>query len=325
MITVYVPHGQCIARAELVAGAPVPADAVWIDLVSPTPEEEALVEAALGIDAPTREEMQEIEVSSRLYSENGAVYMTATIMSQMDTARPLASPVSFVLAGERLVTVRYADPRPFTSFGARAQRATSGYTSGPLVMLGLFESIVDRMADVLETTGQSIDTLSSEVFASDGAKASRDFKSVLAGLGRNGELASKIRESLVSLARVVHFMQEAVDITHVTHARDVKAGISALDKDIVSLLDHVSFLTNKISFLLDATLGLINIEQNSIIKLFSVVSVALMPPTLIASIYGMNFKMMPELNWEFGYPMAIMLMIVSAILPFVYFKKKGWL
>jgi magnesium transporter len=325
VITVYVPNGHCIARTELGPGAALPTEAVWIDLVQPTREEETLVEAALGIDAPTREEMQEIEVSSRLYTENGAVYMTATVMSRMDTDQPLASPVSFVLAGERLVTIRYAEPRPFTSFGLRAQRATSGYTSGPIVLLGLFESIVDRMADVLETTSQKIDTLSTDVFAADGANATRDFKGVLARLGRNGELTSKIRESLVSLARVVHFMQEAVDIAHLPHAKDVKAGVAALDKDIASLLDHVSFLNNKISFLLDATLGLINIEQNGIIKLFSVVSVALMPPTLIASIYGMNFKFMPELGWEFGYPMAIAMMIVSAILPFVYFKRKGWL
>ena len=325
MITLYVPNGHCIARTELGPGAPLPPEAVWIDLVQPSREEELLVETALGIDAPTREEMQEIEVSSRLYTENGAVYMTATVMSRMDTDQPLASPVSFVLAGERLVTIRYAEPRPFTSFGLRAQRATSGYTSGPLVLLGLFESIVDRLADVLETTGQKIDTLSSDVFAADGAGATRDFKGVLARLGRNGDLTSKIRESLVSLARVVHFMQEAADIAHLRHAKDVKAGVAALDKDIASLLDHVSFLNNKISFLLDATLGLINIEQNGIIKLFSVVSVALMPPTLIASIYGMNFKFMPELGWEFGYPMAIGLMVTSAILPFVYFKRKGWL
>ncbi len=326
MLSVYVPSGQCIARQDAAPGEALSDAAVWFDLVNPTREEEAIVEGRLGVELPTREEMQEIEETSRLYVENGAAYMTATVMSRMDTDAPLASPLTFVLVRETLVTIRYAEPRPFASFSHRAQRATSGVTSGSLVMIGLQEAIVDRIADVLETTSQRIDTISGEIFSADPkASPSRDYRALISRLGRSGDLVSKLRESLVSLARLTHFVQEAVDLTHLTHAREVKTRIAALDKDIASLLDQVSFLSGKINFLLDATLGLINIEQNGIIKLFSVVSVALMPPTLIASIYGMNFRHMPELDIPVAYPLALGLMVVSAVLPFVFFKRKGWL
>jgi magnesium transporter len=326
VLTVYRPTHNCIEKAEVAVGSALPSDLVWVDLVNPTKEEETLVETSLGIEAPTREEMQEIEISSRLYTENGAVYMTATVMSRMDSDQPLSGPVTFVLAGERLVTIRYADPRPFAHFTLRAQRASSGYTSGPLVMTGLVESLIDRMADVLEGIGNDIDVLSREIFDADKTRArSRDFQEVLRRLGRKGDLASKVRESLVSIARMSHYAMETVDISRRPYGKELKNRIKALDKDVVSLLDHTNYLSAKINFLLDATLGLINIEQNSIIKLFSVVAVALMPATLIASIYGMNFDVMPELRWGLGYPMAILLMIVSAVLPLLYFRKRGWL
>jgi len=326
VLTVYVPSGQCIARAEIAPDAGLPADAIWIDLLNPTREEEGLVERALGIEAPTREEMQEIEISNRLYTENGAVYMTATVMSRMDSDLPLSTAVTFVLAGEKLVTIRYAEPRPFAKFQLRAQRQASGYTSGPLVLVGLIEALVNRMADVLEGVGNDIDALSREIFDADAERArSRDFQDVLRRLGRKGDLASKVRESLVSIARLSHYAVETIDISHLSYGRDLKNRVKALDKDVVSLLDHTNYLSSKINFLLDATLGLINIEQNAIIKLFSVVSVVLMPPTLVGTIYGMNFEHMPELNWPIGYPLALLLMVASAIVPLIYFRRKGWL
>jgi magnesium transporter len=326
VLTVYRPAQQCLAKVEVAAGGAPPADAVWLDLLNPTKEEERLVEEALGIEAPTREEMQEIEVSSRLYTEGRAVYMTATVLSRMDSELPLSGPVTFILLGEKLVTLRYAEPRPFAHFSLRAQRAASGYVSGPLVMVGLLEGLIDRMADVLETVGTDIDALSREIFDADSARTrGRDFQQVLRRLGRKGDLASKVRESLVSIARVTHYALETIDLSHLGYARELRNRSKALDKDVVSLLDHTNYLSSKVNFLLDATLGLINIEQNSIIKLFSVVSVGLMPPTLIASIYGMNFDVMPELTWEWGYPFAIALMIISAVLPLVYFRKRGWL
>lgn len=326
MLTAYVASGQCIAKTEVAAGSALPADVVWVDLLNPTKEEEALVERHFAIEAPTREEMQEIEVSSRLYAEAGAIFMTATVMSRMDSDLPLAGPVTFILIGERLVTLRYAEPRPFAHFTLRAQRTGSGYTTGPLVMVGLIESLIDRMADVLEGVGNDIDALSREVFTAEAKSGgTRNFQDILRRVGRKGDLASKVRESLVSVARLSHFAVETIDVAHLPYGKDLKSRVKALDKDVVSLLDHTNYLSSKINFLLDATLGLINIEQNAIIKLFSVVSVALMPPTLIASIYGMNFKHMPELEWIGGYPMAVGLMVVAAVVPLWYFRKRGWL
>jgi magnesium transporter len=325
-IAVYTPTAHCIAPHALVAGEDIPATAVWIDLLNPTKEEERLVEASLAIEAPTREEMQEIEVSSRLYAENGAVYMTATVMSRMDSDLPLSGPVTFVLKGSQLLTIRYAEPRPFSNFTVRAQRTASGYVSGPLVLVGLIESLVNRMADVLEGVGNDIDALSREIFDADAKRArSRDFQDVLRRLGRKGDLATKVRESLVSLVRMIHFAQETIDLAHLPEGKELKNRIKAIDKDVVSLLDHTNYLSQKVNFLLDATLGLINIEQNGIIKLFSIVSVVLMPPTLVGTVYGMNFKAMPELNWEFGYPMALALMVISAVIPLVVFRRKGWM
>lgn len=322
MLTLYAAKGQCLSRCEPSTLADGIASAVWIDMLTPTREEELEVEGLLGVDAPTREEMQEIELSSRLYSEGGAVFMTATVMAHMDSTTPIATPITFILKGDRLVTLRYADPRPFKTFAARAQRPTSGYASGPLVFAGLLETMVNRIADVLEQMGTDIDAISAEVFAASAARArSPDFQATLSLLGRKGELCSKTRESLVSLTRLAHYASDTLELSE---AKEIRSRLMAIDRDIASLLDHVSYLNSKVAFLLDATLGLINIEQNAIIKLFSVVSVALMPPTLIASIYGMNFRDMPELGWHYGYPMAVGLMVLSAIIPFVYFKKRGW-
>ena len=145
-------------------------------------------------------------------------------------------------------------------------------------------------------------------------------------IGEEGDFVSKMRESLVSIGRAVAFMQAVEDQARENkQVKENKARIKILQRDIVSLTDHATFLSGKISFLLDAVLGLISIEQNGIIKIFSVAAVVFLPPTLVASIYGMNFAFMPELQWQFGYPFAILLMIMSAVLPYYYFKGKGWL
>ncbi len=325
MLNLYVPSGSSLHAYQHPQDVPDLSSCVWFDLLNPTREEELLVEDMLGIDAPTREDMQEIELSSRLYSESDAVFMTATVLVHMDSVTPTAAPITFVLKGDRLLTLRYADPRPFTTFAARAQRPTSGYTTGSLIFTGLLEAFVNRIADVLEEMGTQIDSLSAQVFVERSDKLKNtDFKDTLRLLGRKGDLCSKARESLISLTRLTHYASDALDVSHLPQAKDVKNRLMAIDRDVTSMLDHVSFLNSKVAFLLEATLGLINIEQNAIIKLFSVVSVALMPPTLIASIYGMNFKTMPELNWTWGYPLAIALMLVSALVPFIYFKKRGW-
>jgi magnesium transporter len=325
MLNVFVADGRgCLVKVDVAPDAPLPAEAIWIDLVAPTQEEERRVETLLGVGVPTREEMQEIEVSSRLYEENGALYMTAPVVTKADTEHPQAGAVSFILLGDRLITVRYAEPQSFTLFSARCQRAPGSYTRGDAVMAALLDALIDRIADVLEHIGMEVDDISHEIFEHS-AKPRRggNFQSILRRLGRRGDLTSKVRESLVGLGRVLMFLSQASTAQKI--AKNLRDRLRTMTRDVRSLTDHASFLSSKINFLLDATLGMINIEQNAIIKIFSVVAVVFLPPTLIASIYGMNFEYMPELHWPFGYPMALLLMLGSALAPLLYFKRRGWL
>ncbi len=318
----YLEDGR-LERVELTDQEPaLPERTVWLDLLQPTGAEEALIERALGVDVPTREEMKEIEASSRLYREDGALFMTATLVAKADTEAPESTALTFILAGERLVTVRYADPLPFRAFTAFALRHPNACSDGDAVLNGLLEAIIDRTADILEAVGADLDRMSQEVFSRSSSETSRDFQKLIRRIGRAGDLTSKARESLVSIGRLLAFAIQGSQ----THGRKGSGSrLKTIGRDVVSLSDHASFLNNKVNFLLDATLGMINIEQNAIIKIFSVAAVVFLPPTLIASIYGMNFAHMPELGWPFGYPLALALMIASAILPYWYFKRRGWL
>jgi magnesium transporter len=327
MITAY---GVTEGRIEPIGGSEAIAEGsaeriVWIDLIEPTAEEDALIERLLGIDIPNREDMEEIEVSSRLYSENGAVFMTVLLPANTETERHAIKPVAFILNGTRLVTVRYHQPRAFDTFAARAQKVDLGCMSGLTVLTALLDAVIDRIADILERAAQDVEAISREVFAEKTTKLrrSKDFHAILRGIGRKADLVSGIRDSLATLQRMLGFLG------HVT-ARDktdkeARAVTKTLVRDTTSLIDHAQFLSQKITFLLDATLGMISIEQNGIIKIFSVAAVIFLPPTLVASIYGMNFEHMPELQWLWGYPYAIGLMIVSAIVPYLFFKNRGWL
>ncbi|ESX78654.1 MULTISPECIES: magnesium/cobalt transporter CorA [unclassified Mesorhizobium] len=299
---------------------------VWVDLFNPTKEEETTIETWLGIAVPTREEMEEIEISSRLYVEDGAYFMTAILPAQTEVDDPLMSPVTFVLAGSRLITVRYHEPKAFKTFPQRAEKVATGCTSGDTILIGLLEAIVDRLADILERAGRDVEAISRDIFEARSTKVSkrnRDFQELLKGIGRKEDLASSVRDSLISLQRLAGFLAHASTQTRMS--KDTRARIKTLSRDVLSLADHATFLSQKISFLLDATLGMISIEQNAIIKIFSVAAVIFLPPTLVASIYGMNFDIIPELKWHFGYPFAIGMMVLSAILPFWYFRRRGWL
>lgn len=313
-----------VAACDL-AGLPErPLGAAWYDLENPTAEEDRFVSGSLGIDIPTREEMQDIEPSARLYKEAGAEFMTMTAMTNLDSDAPVKSPVTFVLRENILVTVRYADPKPVKLFVARASKA-GGLVGrgGEAVMLGLIESFIDRLAQILETASDEIDQISHEVFRARGKRAPTDLQSMIERIGRKGELLTMARESLLSIIRLTSFHQAGGEGKKAAQA--ARQELKTLQRDATALADHAAYLSNKVNFLLDATLGLINLEQNQIIKIFTVASVAFLPPTLVASIYGMNFSFMPELHWQLGYPLAITIMVASAILPFAYFKRRGWL
>jgi magnesium transporter len=316
-----------LERQVVEGDAPLPEAAVWIDMVSPSQGEDKLVEKFLGIAVPTREEMQEIEVSSRLYVENGARYMTATLMFQSDTDTPKTTPVTFIMAGNRLVTVRYEDPKPFSLISNKFGRVCPVHVTGQMIFMDLLDAVIDRAADILERIGIDVDQLSHDIFEPPrGARKQRGrgaYNRVLRTIGRTGDLTSKVRESLVSVGRLLLFL--ANEAEGMRWAKDIRAQLQSMQRDIHSLSDHSSYLTNKITFLLDALLGVVSLEQNDIIKLFSVMAVVLMPPTLIASIYGMNFDLMPELHWRIGYPFAILLMLVAGALPYFFFRWKRWL
>jgi magnesium transporter len=325
MLWVYVPRGKSLDRVAVASEQDVPETSVWFDLVNPNLQEDKTVEHRVGIAVPTREEMQEIEVTSRLYVENGARYMTATLMCQSDTDAPKTTPVTFILSGHRLITVRYDEPRPFLMVGNKLARICSPAVSGESILMDLLDAVIDRTADILERVGAEVDQVSHDIFEPEEERAdrTRSYNQILRAIGRKGDLASKVRESLVSIGRLLLYLANEAD--SMRWAKEPRAQLRGMQRDVHSLSDHAAYLSNKIQFLLDAMLGVVTIEQNNVIKIFSVAAVVLMPPTLIASIYGMNFKHMPELDWPFAYPLALVLMVGAAVLPYYFFKWKKWL
>ncbi|MGA7032367.1 MAG: magnesium transporter CorA family protein, partial [Pseudolabrys sp.] len=312
-----------LERIVVEPGEAPPENAVWIDMVTPSVQEDRTVEQLIGIAVPTREEMQEIEVSSRLYVENGARYMTATLMCQSDTVTPKTTAVTFILAGHRLVTVRYDDPRPFAIVEHKLGRSCPSKITGEDVLMDLLDAVIDRSADILERIGGEVDQVSHSIFEPEQEAQQPSYNDILKALGRKGDLTSKVRESQVSVGRLLLFLANEAD--NMKWPKDRRAQLQSMLRDVGSLSDHATYLTNKITFLLDAMLGVVNIQQNNIIKIFSVAAVVLMPPTLVASIYGMNFRHMPELDWIGGYPFALILMLFAAALPYLYFKWRKWL
>jgi magnesium transporter len=246
-------------------------------------------------------------------------------MCNSDTATPKTTAVTFILSGHRLVTVRYDEPRPFMLVGNKLARSAPTHCTGETVLLDLLDAIIDRTADILERIGLEVDRVSHDIFEPEGSAAEQalSYKDILKAIGGKGDLTSKVRESLVSIGRLLLFL--ANEAEGMRWNKDVRLQLQAMQRDVLSLSDHATYLSNKITFLLDAMLGVVQIEQNNVIKIFSVAAVVLMPPTLIASLYGMNFRHMPELEWRFGYPLAIGLMLIAAVLPYYFFKWRRWL
>lgn len=326
MLAAYVPRGNALEKVAVTNGGDVPEDAVWIDLLNPQPGEDKLIERRLGIAVPTREEMQEIEVSSRLYVEQHARFMTATLMCQSDTDTPKTTAVTFILSAKRLVTVRYDEPKPFAIVTTKLARSSPANVNGESVLMDLLDAVIDRAADILERIGIEVDSVSRDIFdpkESAPSRRSLSYNDILKAIGSKGDLTSKVRESLVSLGRMLLFLSNEAETMR--WPKDTRSQLQSMRRDIQSLSDHATYLTNKITFLLDAMLGVVQIEQNNVIKIFSVAAVVLMPPTLVASIYGMNFRHMPEIEWTYGYPFAYALMALAAVVPFVVFKWMKWL
>jgi magnesium transporter len=306
-------------------GIAVPPGTAWVDLYQPSQIEDRAAEAFLGASLPTREETQEIEFSSRFYSEDGAVFMTATLLTGIESHNPMLTPFTIVVAGDRIATLRYEELRAFKQFLARAAKTGSVAATAPAIFLGMIEAIVDRTADVLERISGDVDRINHEVFAQgkDTRPKGRALEVLIDNIGVQGDLAAKARESLASLERLAQYAGVALPSTFAKGSH--RARLKLIARDVRSLEDHVTFVSNKVTFLLDATLGLISTQQNEVIRILTVATTVFFPPTLIGTIYGMNFRIIPELNWSFGYPVALVLMIASAVIPYLYFRRRGWL
>jgi magnesium transporter len=324
MLTAYdTTLGTTLSKRD--GQVPVNDSTIWLDLQNPTPEEDAYVEKCLGISVPTRAEMREIEASSRLYTESGAHFMTAFVVYDVEAPQPKTTAMTFILAGQRLVTVRYAEPKAFPLFLARVEKGDAPCSSASALLIGLIESIIHREADLIERIQDEVDRTAPLIFDSKGGQSTRSkrLETTLRMVGREGDITARAQESALSLERTLSFLAHAAK----ERGDDgrIQDRISSAHRDVHSLMEHMRFLSTRVDFLLNATLGMISTEQNKIIKLFSVAAVMLMPPTLVASIYGMNFKKMPELEWAYGYPSALGLMVVSAVVPYLFFRRKGWL
>ncbi len=324
MMTVYdALDGRLLPRAAEPLVGPT---TVWIDILNPTEDEDGIVERALNIDIPTRSEMREIEASNRFYNENGATYMTGIVLHNSSFDVPMTSPITFILAANRLVTVRYAEPKAFNLYTARAAKGGNGCSTGAEVMIGLIEMLIEREADLIERVQDEVEKMAPRVFAQstpENPSRNRPLDVLLRTVGKEGDIVARAQESAMSLHRLILYAANAARQLKVEPA--ILSRFESASQDITSLMESLRFLSQRTSFLLEATLGMISTEQNQIIKLFSVMAVMLMPPTLVASIYGMNFKFMPELEWQYGYPIALGTMFVAALIPYIYFRRKGWL
>jgi magnesium transporter len=302
------------------------AGVVWIDLLDPTDSEIELVESSTGLRVPTRSALAEIESTSRNYQEGGAIYLSSPLIARASSLEGALTPVGFVLAPRMLITVRF---EPLVAFDeVAAQAAPTRALAADELFVSLLEHIVDKGADLLEHAGLELDRLSYAAFHSDRVRtgqlneANTKLREALRSVGRMADRTSQIRDSLLGLGRITGYVVETG--CHGMHD-DLRLRLSAVRADVASLNDYQSHLANKIQFLLDATLGFISIEQNDIVKVLTVASIVGVPPVLVAGIYGMNFKIMPEYNWAYGYPYSLVLMLLSAVIPLIWFKWRGWI
>lgn len=298
-------------------------EAFWIDLLDPTPEEVEAVRGATGLTAPTREELSEIETSSRLKVLGQCLSLSTPILARADSEEPELTPLGFLLNPKVLVTVRFAHLRAVDATAVEAACVT--IPSSVNVFATLLEAMVDRAADLLEASGAELDQMSRQTFRNaeirKPQRASVSLRQTLGRLGRLGDRLGQIRAMLLGLGRLAPFASEAA---RDWIGPDYQSRIGAVRGDLLSLGDYESFLEGKTQFLLDAVLGFINTEQNDLFKILTIVSVVGVPPTLVASIYGMNFAHMPELHWRIGYPYALAMIVLSAVVPMAWFKWKDW-
>jgi magnesium transporter len=326
VITVYSRKNDKTQVTEVSDPADFPSGVVWIDLLTPSESELQMVQDYLKIEMPTKSEVWKNHVLNRLYVEDGISYMTAALINKSNSPYPDTVAATFILGGHFFLTAHENHPTSFKNFGERLMKSGSLFETSANLAEGLFEEMIVRVAHNSEQVVDTLDELSHSIFSTNVFEGEKNknttqvMKSALKDLGAAADLNSKINESLHSISRMLMFFKQS------TLTKPAKEScIDILIADSHALITQTAFLSDKVTFQLDATLGMINVEQNLIIKIFSIVTVFFLPATLVSSIYGMNFGHMPELHWVWGYPFALALMVICAIVPHIYFKKKGWM
>ncbi len=304
----------------------LPDGATWIDANSPTPEERAFLVRALGVEPPTLAKMSEIETSSRFYRLGAAVCVTIPLPKRDSEGVGTQHPLALILTPKALLTVRYENLKPCQPEYLEAIGVDRTLSNPIGALIAVLEAVVDHLADELELLTARLDDCSRDIFA--GAATTRrpglkgrKLQSVITVIGRKREYTSLLEETALTLSRMTPFLESEVGAQLSPEAR---ARLVRIASDVQSLSSHENRLSDKIQFLLDASLGLINVEQNDIFKVLTIVSVIGIPPTLIASMYGMNFKTIPEYDWAYGYPYGLTLIFLSAALPLLWFKWRRW-
>ena len=298
--------------------------AIWIDLYRPLDSQVALVEA-LDVKVPTLADMEEIEMLNRIYRQGDVSYMTAVLPGQLPDGKSTAMPVTFILTPDRLVTVRHHAPRPFYTYPPRAGLAPTDPDCPDGVFLGLVDDIVAYLADMSEGAGYALEEVSADVFSPTSQRRSAQLERALQRTGAQAEVMSRVRLGLLSLGRVLAF-HNLMMAGHPGHrGTPLRQNSKAILRDIQSLEVHADFLSTRVQLIVDATMGMINLAQNSTMRILSVVTALFLPPTLIASIYGMNFDHMPELHWRYGFVWALGLMVASAAGTWILARLMKWL
>ncbi|PSC02784.1 magnesium transporter [Alsobacter soli] len=324
MLTIYRDEAGTVRASEEPG---LPGEVIWLDLLNPTEEERAFVERRAKVRVPSREALSEIEATSRLILDGDVLYLSTPVVGKGgDGLGPALTPAGFVLSPRLLVTIRYAELDAFNAVVETVKRDRT-LASGVGVFVALLEGIVDRGADVLEKLGSDLDKLSRQAFRGDpsnprhAVRSTRRLRVALSRVGGIGDRVSMARDVLLGVGRIAAFAQE-VGQSWVTP--EIRARLVAVSRDIASLNDYEAHLANKAQFLLDAVLGYITIEQNEVFKVLTIASVVGIPPTVMVGVWGMNFKHMPELDWTWAYPVALAVIVLSAVVPLVWFKRRGW-
>lgn len=319
MITTYLKENNAIVKKEECI---INDSTLWVDSFNITAEEREKIKNSLNIEIPTLKDISQIEISERLYIENDTLYLTITELVNQEKKFPETHSIVFILHKNYLITVRYVELIAFNDCIAKFAKQLNNNYSAEHILFMLFRNMVTKLSNVVQSISTDIDDYGRLILDNNLNDLRIDHTKILKKIGQKGDLLSKSRECLFSLTMAIQYILKSPQISQNKGSKDL---LDTLLRDVDSIINFSQFISSEIARTLDAALGMIAIEQNNMVKLFSLVSIFFLPPTLIASIYGMNFTIMPELQSPYGYPIALFLMMISIIITYKYFKKKKWL